>query len=199
MPMRACFVCVKWTVWMLALAFVAGAVCVGGIPNNTSSLGGDVPGRRGNIRVTFINNTDFRAIFTYGTYDPSFEDFQPLFGQFSVDPDPANRLEGNSESNVITFNQCGRVFSLGGAQLIDRIREAGLATGLSEEALQPGIAFSDKPLDDPEAGQATAGRAPEVVTFQGTEYQCESLLIYTLEADPTQPSGFRVDLEVVPP
>lgn len=198
MPMRSCSRFVKCAVLVLAMALTAGLACPGGIFNNTASLGGDNPGDRANLRVAFINNTPFRAIFTYGTYDPLNKGFEPGARQFSVNADPNLRLEGNSESDVITFSQCGRAFSLGGAELIDRLREAGLTSDLSEEALEPGIAFSDKPLDDPEAGQATAGRAPEVVTFQGTEYPCGSLLIYTFEVDPAQPSGFRVDLRVMP-
>lgn len=169
--------------------------------NNTASLGGTTPGQRGNVRVSFVNKTPFRAIFTYGTYDPLDTDTQfhtLTFHQFFVDPNPANRLEGNSESGIITM-PCNRVVSLGGAELIQRIKDAHQASALSEEALTPGIAFSDKPLDDPQAGQATAGRAPAVETLQGAAYQCESLLVYTLNVDPAQPSGFRVDLNVILP
>ena len=195
---RCWWMLVKWPVGVLAAALTMSVACGGGGIFNAASLGGNNPGDRANLQVIFINNTPFRAIFTYGTYDPLNKGFRPDARQFSADADPALRLERDSESEVITFTRCGRAFSLGGAALIDRLKDAGLTADLREEALQPGIAFSDKPLDDPGAGQATAGRAPEVVTEQGVEYPCGALLIYTLEVDPTQPSGFRVGLEVMP-
>jgi hypothetical protein len=164
--------------------------------NNTTSLGGDVPGGRGNIFVGFINKTPFRAIFTFGSYDPRNPLFPPQFKQFFVDPDPENRLEGNSESAISQF-QCGRAISVGGTEFIEAVRDSELEEAPDEAALQPGIAFSDKPLDDPAADEPTAGRAAGVTTLQGAEFECESLLIYTFEVDPSQPGGFRIDLDVI--
>lgn len=166
--------------------------------NNTTTLGGDTPGQRSTINVAFVNKTPFRAIFTFGTYDPQNPLFVPEFDQFIAGADPIKRLEGNSESAVFTF-QCGRAMSLGGQELIDAIRDATLETPPNETALQAGIAFSDKPLDDPAADEPTAGRAVGVVTLQGAEYQCDSLLVYTFEVDPAEPGGFRIDLTVVLP
>src|SRR5690606_5035764 len=124
MPMRLCSKRARRLVGVSVLALAVGAACVpGGILNNTVSLGGNNPGQRGNINVTFINNTPFRAIFTYGVYDPQNTTFGPEFKQFFVDPDPDLRLEGNSESEVVTFT-CGRAFSIGGEELIDRVRAA---------------------------------------------------------------------------
>lgn len=199
MPKFNCATCVRWAVRAL-IAALAGAAACGptGIFGNNTTLGGDTPGSRGSIRVMFINRTPFRAIFTYGTYDTQNTDFGPDIDQFSVNPDPSLRLEGNSTSGVVSLT-CGRVFSIGGEELIARIKDKGLTTTLSEEALQPGIVFSDKPLDDAEAGQPTAGQAPPVVTLQGSEFPCDALLIYTFSLDDTQDSGFRVDTEVVPP
>lgn len=165
---------------------------------NTATLGGNNPGGRGNLRVAFINETPFRAIFTYGTYDPENPGFTPQFRQFSVSPTAASRLEGNSESAPITL-QCARAVSIGSAEFIERLRDAGLVDNASEEALQPGISFSDRPLDDPQAGQPVAGHLDGIETVQGLEFPCEALLVYTLRTDATQPSGFRLDLQVVLP
>ena len=91
--------------------------------NNTTTLGGDVPGLRSNINVSFINNTPYRAILTFGTYDPLNTEqghalsFPPLFEQFSLDPDPNYRLERNSKSQVFTFT-CGRALSVGMAKSV---------------------------------------------------------------------------------
>lgn len=199
MPMRFRLTYTRWIIGISVLALAVGMACApGGILNNTVSLGGNTPGQRGDINVMFINNTPFRAIFTYGVYDPQNTTFGPEFEQFTVDPDPDLRLEGNSESEVATFT-CGRAFSIGGEELIDRVRAANEDAELDAEALEPGITFSDRPLDDPEAGQPTAGRAPEVVTLQGAQFPCDALLIYTFEVDPAQASGFRVDLQVIAP
>ena len=201
--MFSCSRCVKWTV-RLSLVALAGAAACGPhtIFGNATSLGGDTPGSRGSVRVTFINNTPYRAIFTYGVYDDQSTDFGPDFGQFMVNPPSTNaldgRLEGNSTSPVMTL-QCARVFSIGGVELINRIKNQHLDSGTDADALVPGIGFSDKPVNDPEAGQATAGRADEVVTFQGTQFPCDSLLVYTFTPDSTKTGGVRVDLQVIWP
>jgi hypothetical protein len=188
-----------WAVRLGSACLLIGLACTpAAFFNNTISLGGDVPGRRGNVNVAFINNTPFRAIFTFGTYDPQNPLFVPQFDQFTAGPNAADRLEGNTDSQVFTF-QCGRAMSIGGDELIQRIREEGLGTDADQAALEPGITFSDRPLDDPDADQPTAGRAVGVVTLQGYEYRCESLLVYTFELDPTQPGGFRIDLNVILP
>lgn len=192
--------------WMMlpAIVVLSGSVAcsLDTILQNTASLGGSTPGDRGTVRLLFVNNTPFRAIFTYGTYDPDNTDFAPVFRQFFVDSTASNRLEGNSESTAKTLT-CARVISLGGAEFIQRAKDATdnatQVAAASEEAFTPGIAFSDKPLNDAEAGQGTAGTAPAVETFLGTDFQCGSLVIYTFEVDDTQASGFRVDTQVVLP
>jgi len=166
--------------------------------NNTTSLGGNNPGQRGNIMVQFENRTPFRAIFTYGSYDPQNQQFGPQFGQFFASTTTSQRLEGNTISPVFTFD-CGRAFSLGGQQLIEYIRKNNLTQDTDPEALVPGITFSDRPVDDPEAEAPTAGRADPVTNLQGVDYPCDALLIYTLNLDDTQPSGFRIDMTVVVP
>jgi hypothetical protein len=201
--MLSCSAYVKWTTRLLVVALAGAAACGPyTIFGNTSSLGGTSPGGRGTIQVTFINNTPFRAIFTYGVYDTHSTEFGPQFGQFVVSPSSSNsldgRLEGNSSSPILTLS-CARVFSIGGLELIDRIKAKDLDVDADADALVPGIGFSDKPLDDAEAGQATAGRAGEVVTLQGTQFPCDSLLVYTFTPDTTQASGVRVDFEVIPP
>ena len=62
------------------------------------------------IQVGFINNTPFRAIFTFGAYD-----------QFDNEGVPTNtgqlRLEGNTASNQVP-QPCRRSYSVGGAELV---------------------------------------------------------------------------------
>src|SRR5437899_3328664 len=61
------------------------------------------------IQVGFINNTPFRAIFTFGAYDPLDKDTLPTgFGQA--------RLEGNTAS-AQQPQPCRKVFSVGDDEL----------------------------------------------------------------------------------
>jgi hypothetical protein len=177
------------------------------ILNNIASLGGDQPGDRGTVRITFINNTPYRAIFTFGVLDPQDQFTVPNYEQFYVDPtedeNDLNRgLAGNQSSIIFPF-PCGRRISLGGELLISRIRGSGAdrfgtGTPAEEVALRTGIAFSDVPLDDPDANAPTAGLIDEVTTPQGVEFLCDSpLVVYTFELDEESPQGIRVDLDVI--
>lgn len=181
--------------------------------NNTASLGGSTPGQRGSLAVAFINRTPYRAVFTFGTYDPQDENSVPIFSQFYVDPirtpDGFNRgLEGNESSGVISFLSggrafCGRMLSLGGEEMIRRIRSFN-ATRLNDgvapdaAALKPGIAFSGKPIDDTTAPPDDFARRDAVDTLQGASYPCGALVIYTFEVDPQAPQGIRIDMEFIP-
>ena len=181
------------------LSCTPGASIIDSYFNNTTSLGGDTPGGRGTVQISFVNNTPFRAIFTYGNYDPLNSEFVPIFGQFTADADPALRLEGNSSSEIFTAT-CARAIGVGDAQLIQLIQEdEDLLANADPAALITGIAFSDKPLGDPEADQPTVGLADGIRTLQGAQFQCESLLVYTFEVDATEPDGFRIDLDVILP
>jgi hypothetical protein len=172
--------------------------------NNTVALGGSTPGSRGGIEMQFVNNTPFRAIFTFGTYDPQNSTFTPEFGQFFVDADPANRLEGNTTSRLFTFagsangtTGVGRVVTVGGSGIIQFIKDQKLEA--NDTALTPGVTFSSSPLDSPDADQPTAGRAPALDLFIGVDYQHDSRIIFTFNVDPTQASGFRIDHTVILP
>ena len=204
--------------------------------NITTTLGGEVPGKRSNISVAFINNTPYRAVFTFGTYDPQNTaqnlpiSFPIKFQQFFVDPDGVDRLDGFSQSNVITFTAspgvandpggCGRAISIGGERLITLIEENRRAleeagNTIHDEALRPvcdpstnqpqaGIAFFSETSPGPQinacdSASELAAWADPVITLQGAQYQCDSLLLYTFEVDNSQPGGVRVDLTVILP
>ena len=76
--------------------------CVDFFANQTASLGGDVAGRRGTVRVLFINNTPYRAVFTYGTYDQTDTSFVPDFAQFALDG--GTTLDAGQASSVAAGN-----------------------------------------------------------------------------------------------
>lgn len=198
--------------WAVLGLLVIAACTPQALLNNITSLGGTVAGRRGFVEISFVNNTPFRAIFTFATYDPQNLDqdgivaFQPEGDQFTASANPTERLEGNSESPVLTFS-CGRAISLGGPQMLRVLSELGFTDDLDQDALEPGIGFSDRPLDDPEAARATAGRADHVLTLQGLHYPCDAEVRYTFSLDVARPEClgdtplpshcFLIDFEVV--
>jgi hypothetical protein len=183
---------------------------------NTTSLGGNNPltngtgAGRGLINMAFVNNTPYRAIFTFGVYDPLNPDFQPQFEQFSVGEN-ANLLNAFSESDTATFT-CARALSIAGRRFVEIIEEedARLPNGdrprpeamrplpdprSGEEQNEPGIAF----VRETDPATAIAASAVGFDTPQGAQFQCESLLIYTFELDPDDPVNVLVDLTVVLP
>jgi len=158
------------------------------------------------IQVGFINNTPFRAICTFGGYDPLDQETLPLgFGQL--------RLEGNTASAQI-IQPCRKVFSVGGAELIRLIKanrnnpaiEASLNDPL---ALVDGVNFSSAPPNDPLAAEPTEGKAAPRLELNGAGFSCArtnpqqatgtGLLIFTFEQDVSAPGGFRIDYEFVQP
>lgn len=173
-----------------------GATILDVLANSTASLGrpinadgttDDTAGRRGNINIVFVNNTPYRAVFTFGTYDPLNTDqagsaaFPIKWRQFFVDDQTAaNRLDALSESQKITFagsgaaddpGGCGRAISIGHAELIDLIEANKFQTSSSSVALHPEAL---RPVCD--AGQAKAGIAFFSETSTGpAENACESV------------------------
>lgn len=148
--------CSQW------LPFMVGVVMMGSLAScsdefallfNFSSLGGDIPGRRADLKVKFVNQTPYRPVFTYGTYDPlntpsgDASSFPPKFGQFVIDTSTGGtRLDAFSESAVITWTReslsdpggCGRAISLGNEALIKLIEDdTTLLDEAKPEALRP--------------------------------------------------------------
>lgn len=208
---------------------------------NTSSLGGTEPGTRGDLNVRFVNQTPYRVVLTFGTYDPLNDGRDPdlafpiKFRQFVFDDtEGGTRLDAFSESEVIPFPKrspadpggCGRVISLGGEELIERIEDdAALLDTAAPEALRPlchdetnrprgGIAFFRETGSGPaenacDSKAEIAAWSDPVTTLQGdprfglpgqVRYPCDgSTVVYTFVEDPAQPGGIRVDVSVEPP
>lgn len=168
--------------------------------NLTSPLGEGQVGSRGNVTVTFVNNTAFRAIFTVATFnhfDQTSTPNEPL--QFADGTDGTNELVGNTAFGPFTF-QCDRALSIGGIQMLERLTDTtdDLST-LNEDALATGVGFSAAAVGDALATLPTEGTAQPLDVLQGAEFQCESLIIITFEQDPNAPGGFRIDHEVILP
>lgn len=190
----------NWLLWFCATA-VLGCYPYGYTPtnvllNNVASLGGTSPGTRGTVKVAFINNTPFFAVFTYGIYDPLNNTRTPQYGQFFADQDHATqRLERNSTSTMVTF-QTARVLSLGGYDMLDMLRKRGASP---EEDLGTGITFTDKLTTDPTAQKVVINNFGNQTLELGTHFTTGSTVIYTFEVDGTVTGGIRVDYQVILP
>jgi len=160
-------------------------------------------GNRGTIAVTFINNTPFRAIFTYGAYDNTDEVSTPAFFQFS--PDSAFRafgasatLEGGADEGPFDL-PCARVFAVGSRSLINLI-DANPGPNpelIDEPGLQDGVGFSDAAFDSDEAAVPNQGFAAGVEALIGVHFDCGDALQVTLDFSDRDANNFRVDIEVV--
>ena len=162
----------------------------------TSSLGGNVAGQRGNADVLFINNTPFRAIFTFGAYDNFDQDTQPILLPFSSNAGTLN-LEGNTETTIQQV-QCSRVFSIGGEGLLTRAQANLDEAALEDVPLIEGVHFSSAAVDAEDADAPNEGMAPALDANIGPDFECGALLIYRMEFDDNGPERFRVELTVVP-
>ena len=91
-----------WAVQLVAWLLVFPG-CGVDFSNLAAPLGGDIAGSRGQVQIVFINNTTFRAVFTFGTYDQTDPSSEPDFSQFGHDP-AGLVLEGDSTSPVGVFN-----------------------------------------------------------------------------------------------
>lgn len=156
------------------------------------------------IQVGFINNTPFRAILTFGGYEPYDQDALPTsFGQL--------RLEGNTASGQIA-QPCRKAFSVGGADLVRLITENEAdptITVTDSQALIRGVNFSGAPLGDPLEAEPTEGTSEALVLLSGSDFTCArtdirqttgtGLLLFTFEQDAAAPGGFRIDYQFVAP
>jgi hypothetical protein len=196
-------------VTLAAAGITATASCTADAENNLLAPTADfaaplgIPTER-TLLVGFINNTPFRAIFTFGTYDQLNKDALPV-GFVQI------RLEGNTASAQIA-QPCRKTFSLGGAELIQLIEvnaESPLINITDPEALVVGVNFSSAPANDPLAAEPTEGKAEPLVLLNGVAYTClrtdirettgTGLIIVTFEQDASAPGGFVADFEFVEP
>lgn len=174
----------------LAGLMAAGLLAAGGCP---SWLGSYLTAERtGNVNFQFINNTPFRASFSYGTWDAL--DKNP--------PGPVTllqlRLAPNSSSTVSTA-PCRRNAAIGTQDFIDRVlaTRADEDIDLDEDAFGVNVNFSSAPADSDLAALPTEGTAAGREVVIGGEYSCGDRLVFTFEQDPTASGGFRIDFEVI--
>ncbi len=188
-----------WAVSIVLLPLIVHG-CGSFLANQSASLGGDRAGARGTVRILFINNTPYRAAFTYGTYDQLDQTSEPSFGQFASQS-TGRTLEPNSESSLAStefgsFLSCGRAFGVGTPTLIGLINTNIESDGIETSALVDGVEFFE--VVEGSEQITSRGKAAALETLIGLEFACEALLIVRLEINDAGPEPFRIDFEIVP-
>lgn len=180
---------------ILFAAILAGSGC-NLIANQSAPLGGDTAGTRGEVQVVFINNTPFRAVFTTGTYDQFDQFSEPDFDQFALSADDGDTLEGDDSTTIGTFD-CGRVYSVGGSNLLNLIEANRFDANVVADAFIEGVAFYEV---DPDTGEAIElmGTAPALDELLGVDFPCNGLLIFRFEFDDVGPNDFLITFELIP-
>lgn len=188
------------------------------LSNATRPLGPDLLGnltlarfgegsQRGQVGVGFINRTAYRAIGTFGGYDPQDQDTIVTFGQLGATED----LEVGPNSVGLTWAlRCTRALAIGERRLIELIRDKGLhdrtatftffpvqtitatyAPGI--DLLRQDIGFSGAPFGDPQASIPTQGTSRGITRYIGTDYLLGDVVIVTFVQDAAAEGGFRTE------
>lgn len=148
--------------------------------------------RQGHVSFQFVNNTPFRASFTYGSYDAFDRNppGQPVLKQL--------RLEGR-QTTAPEQVECRRNAVIGTQAFYDRIiaTKGDLALNFDREAFSPVVHFSSADKDSDAAALPTEGTAEGIELLLGVDFACADRLIFTFEQDPAAPGGFRIDFSVL--
>jgi hypothetical protein len=146
----------------------------------------------GNITMQFINDTPYRASFTFGVWN-SLERNPPGAVRFSQ-----LRLEGQTASAVATL-QCARNMAISTDELITRIidTQAFDVSTFDPDAFDSVVHFSDAAAGSDLAAAATVGTAAGFERLLGVDFRCADELIFTFVQDPDAPGGFRTDFALL--
>ncbi len=166
------------------LALIAG--CTGDLIRNLTEEA------QGNIGVQFINNTPFRAVFSFATYD-------------ALDRDPPGPMdfrqqavEGNTSTAPANL-ACGRNLGIGTQAMINRATLVGEPSqaGFNGQQFNVVVNFSAAAAGTSAANLPTAGTAEGREVRLGVDYSCGDLAIFTFEQDANAPGGFRIDYNLI--
>jgi len=148
--------------------------------------------RTGNISMQFINNTRYRAAFSFGTWDASDRTPGPVTLQ-------QLRVPANSSSTAATV-PCRRNAAVATKDFVDRViatKTDEATTSFDADSFDTVVHFSAAASDSDAAALPTAGTALGVEKLLGVDYSCADLLVFTFTEDPDAEGGFRVDFEVI--
>jgi len=148
--------------------------------------------RQGNVTFVFVNDTPFRAAFSFGTYDaldhtPGATELRQL------------RVAAKSSSAPVTVT-CRRNAAIGTEEYVQRVidTEADLAaTNFIPDAFDTTVHFSSAPDGSPTADLPIDGFAVGVEKLLGIDFSCSDQLMFTFREDPDAEGGFRIDFSVI--
>lgn len=148
----------------------------------------------GTIEIVFINDTPYRASFTYGIFD-ALDRTAP--GDVAMSQ---TRIEaGQNETPAPVF--CTRSFAIGTSEFINRALQANAdkdaGAAFDPDAFSTKVHFSSAPADSPLAAVPIVGTAQGVEKLAGVDYNCLDRLIFTFRQDPDAAGGFRIDYQVI--
>ncbi|MCA9243584.1 MAG: hypothetical protein KDA32_06495 [Phycisphaerales bacterium] len=147
---------------------------------------------QGNVSVQFINNTPFRAVFSFATYD-AFDRNPPGPMDFRQQAVEAN--SSTAPTNLI----CGRNLAVGTQALIDRAILTGEQSqaGFNSQQFNAVVNFSSAAAGTAAENLPTAGTADGLEARLGLDYSCGDLAIFIFEQDPNEPGGFRIRYDLI--
>jgi len=181
----------KQVVVSVVLILVGGSLvaglggCIGEVGQNLTKE------RTGNITMVFINNTPYRAVFSFGTWDewdrtPGAVTMQQLGVDAYTSTGPATL-------------PCRRNAAIGTQDFVDRVvaTDADDTVDFEPDFFDTVVRFSRAPSDTDPAGMPTEGTALGIEVLLGVDYSCEDQLVFTFVQDPQAEGGFRIDYEVI--
>lgn len=178
-----------------AVAFTTALLLVS-LPSGCTSafLANQTAPINNSIDVVFINDTPYRASFTYGIFD-ALDKATP--GQVQIFQ---SRIEaGNNESPAAII--CTRSFAVGTSEFINRALQVDadkvFGAAFDPDSFSPRVHFSSAPADSPLATTPIVGTAEGVEKLVGVDYNCLDRLIFTFRQDPDAEGGFRIDYSVI--
>ena len=153
--------------------------------NQTAPLGG-------NVSVIFVNETSFRASYTFGTFDDLAR--KPA--------GPVNFLQNRLTAGLSSAPSsliCARNMAIGTTKLLERVidTDGDLSVNFDPDAFSVTVNFSDAPDGSDLEAVATVGTAVGVNRLVGVDYSCGDELIFTFRQDPDAEGGFRVDFQLI--
>ena len=173
------------TIWRMrpGVGLLAALLIPGSVTCTPDQFLANTVARRGNATFAFLNETPYRAIFSYGLFDPQDQRTELQFNQL--------RLEGESFSDVFQLN-CQRVISVGSERLLELAEDNEVPID-DQDAFVVGVSFSDTDPEDLLAGRPTVGRADPLTLQLGIDYSCETLVVFIFRQDAQTPSVFHID------
>ena len=170
----------------------AGLVSLGNAGCSPTLLQNLTAALDGSVVVVFVNDTPYRASFSYGTFNDLERD-PPGGMDFRQD-----RLAAGLTGERISL-QCGHTLAIGTEKLLRRVIDTNIDQSgpFDKEAFSLTVNFSDAPTDSDLAAVATVGTAAGVMKLAGVDFSCGDELVFTFREDPDAAGGFRIDLQII--